>query len=271
MSADQGQYHYRILAALALVYAHRIGRRQRIQFAAVIRHIAFRVTDQHHLVIHVGHPADIAVKHTFVVVVARLHHLVADPEDPTGMRGFQLAARRRVQRRLQQLVQVFHAAGQAVHRRQHLHVPSDIDPFAWQFIAADPHYQLSGGGIVSHLPQLKIARAAHIGKLTAIDPVGVHYDLALAGLAKNLSQPHHRRCFRTDDIFQHRPRPHRRQLVDIADQYHPAAVRHCPQQIIHQQDIHHRHFVDDHHIGVNRIFFAPSEHRPTGPRPGSLE
>ena len=116
MSADQRQYHHRILAALAFVHAHRISRRQRIQFAAVIRHIAFRVTNQHHLVIHVGHPADIAVKHAFVVVVARLHHLVADPEDPPRMRGFELAARRRVQRRLQQLVQVFYAAGQAVHR-----------------------------------------------------------------------------------------------------------------------------------------------------------
>ena len=102
--------------------------------------------------------------------------------------------------------------------------------------------------------------------------MSVHDDRALPGLAEDLSQAHHRRRFRTDDVLQHRARPHRRQLVDVADQDHPAAVRRRPQQIIHQQDIHHRHFVDDDHIGVDWVFLVAAEHRPAAaPRSGGFE
>ena len=272
MAVHQRQDHHRIFAALAFVHAHRERRGQRVQLRPVIGNVPLGIADQHHLVVHVGDAADVAVEHALVIIVARLHHLVADPENLAGHRQFALAARRRIQRLLQEFVQVFHAAGQSVHRRQHLHVAADIHALAGQFVPAQLDHQGRRRFIVGDLPQLELPRAAHVREPAAIDAVGVKNDRALPRLAENLGQPHHRRRFRPDDILQHRPRAHRRQLVDVADQHHPAAVRRRPQQIIHQQNVHHRYFVDNDHIGIDRVLLAPAEHRPAAAlRAGGLQ
>ena len=131
---------------------------------------------------------------------------------------------------------------------------------------AQLHHQFGRRLIVRHFPQLEIPRRPHIRELSPVDPVSVQHDRTLPRLAENFGQPHDRRRLGPDDVLQHRARAHSRQLVHITDQHHPAAFRRRPQQIIHHEDIHHRHFIHDDHIGINRVFFAPPEHRPAAPR-----
>ena len=51
--------------------------------------------------------------------------------------------------------------------------------------------------------------------------------------------------------------PHRRQLVDIPDNYQGCARRHSPKKIIHQKGIDHGSFIQHNHISFKGTLFIP--------------
>ncbi len=55
------------------------------------------------------------------------------------------------------------------------------------------------------------------------------------------------------------PGPNRWELVNIADQQQVAALVDGAQQVVHQQDIDHGGFVDDHQVGIQRVFLVAQE------------
>ena len=72
-------------------------------------------------------------------------------------------------------------------------------------------------------------------------------------LPEHLGQPDHRHRPRPDEVRQHLPRPHRRELIDVADEEDRRPVGHRAHQRLHQGDVDHRHLVDNQQIAVERL------------------
>jgi hypothetical protein len=87
-----------------------------------------------------------------------------------------------------------------------------------------------------------------------------------AALPEDLGQAHDRHGTRCDDIGQHLSWPHRRQLIDVADEEQRRALRQSPKDRPHQRHIDHRGFVNHHKIAVQGIDFVAPES--AGPRVG---
>ncbi len=58
---------------------------------------------------------------------------------------------------------------------------------------------------------------------------------------------------------QNRPGVHRRKLILVPQQNQPGARRERLQKLRHQHQADHRHLIDDHHVGGNRVFAMPCE------------
>ena len=101
-----------------------------------------------------------------------------------------------------------------------------------------------------------VARFAQHQRLPLKNPVRVEHDQALAVLAKNPSQHDFRHNAGIDQIAQHAARPHRRQLIDVADENQMAVRIDGAQKMVHQREIDHRSFIDDDEIRLQRIVFA---------------
>jgi len=82
MSRQERQHDRRILRALRPVYSGGIGQRQFVGLGPIVSHRPpVEVYHQRlHLEVHVHHPAQVALAHLAVAVVARLHHPVAHAE-----------------------------------------------------------------------------------------------------------------------------------------------------------------------------------------------
>ena len=81
-------------------------------------------------------------------------------------------------------------------------------------------------------------------------------DQALTVLAENPPQHDFGNNTGIDQIPQHAAWPHRRQLVDIADENQVAMGIDGAQQMIHQGQVDHRSLIDDDKIDLQRIIFA---------------
>ncbi len=81
-------------------------------------------------------------------------------------------------------------------------------------------------------------------------------DQALAVLAKDAPQHDFGNRAGIDQIAEHAARPHRRQLIDVADENQMAMRIDRAQQMIHQGEIHHRRFIDDDEVRFQRIILG---------------
>ena len=99
-----------------------------------------------------------------------------------------------------------------------------------------------------------------------IDPVGVHNDQALLRLPENLSQPDGRKDTAAEHIAERKTGANRGQLIRVAYKNHPSAGADGLKQMVQKFDINHRHFVDDHSVGLQGILGIPLEKQPAGAR-----
>ena len=98
---------------------NRVGRHYFVEFFPIVPDITVIIPDNKafFLYVHTGNPPDIAVVHIFLIVVADLHDLVAEPVEPlSALQGLPFG----IERLLKQQVEVRRAHGALVHGRKHL-------------------------------------------------------------------------------------------------------------------------------------------------------
>ena len=130
--------------ALRLVDRGRVGERQLVDIRARI-HDEPVVERHRQLALGRGstraHDPEFAVRDVPVVIVARLHDLVADPEGPAGAR--QAGGARRIERRLQVRVETMRSEHAAMHGAQHLNVADRIETEPARDAVADEGHEPS--------------------------------------------------------------------------------------------------------------------------------
>ena len=89
--------------------------------------------------------------------------------------------------------------------------------------------------------------------------MSTHDDLALGRLPEYLGEAHHRHGAGRDDVGEHLAGTNRGKLVDVSHDQEGGFVRHRLHERLHQHDIHHRGFVDDQQVTVERIVVATLE------------
>ena len=92
-----------------------------------------------------------------------------------------------------------------------------------------------------------------------VNPVGVHHDVALSRLAKNLLQPYYGERLRNDQIVQHLSRANAGELVDVPHQNQSGARTDRFQQCMKQGNVYHGHFIHDDHVRFQRVVLVPLE------------
>ncbi len=250
-------HHHGELRALRLVDAHRVGMDQFVQLRELVTHQRSVEVDGEHMLLQIqrGDAAHVAVEDLAVVVVANLHHAVAHAEDPRAMHGLGFARIRRVESLLQAPVQLADACRAPVHRAEHLDVAVGVVAELRRDALRDDVEDEVGGalGVVRREQEEIPRRAVAHRHLAAIDAVRVDDDVAILRLAEDRIEPRHRDYSAGDEVAQHVPRPHRRQLIHIAHQQEVTARLHGLEQVVHQQDVHHGRLIHDDHIRVKRI------------------
>ena len=203
-----------------------------------------------------GHHAEGAVEHpsgTLVVVVTQLGDLVAGPEHPPAMTAFRLPVPEGGQFLLQQEVEVARARRAAAHRCEHLDVAPRIQAELGRD-AAGGHIDGERGGLLGVLTreEEEIRIAAQPGELPGVDPVGVDDDAGLLRLTEDPGQPHPRNGGGRQQVPQHLASPDRGKLVHVADQQQVRTRRDRLDQLVSQDQIHHRALVDHHEVRIQR-------------------
>ena len=89
--------------------------------------------------------------------------------------------------------------------------------------------------------------------------MGVDDDPAVLRLPEDLRERGHVEPAGSEEISQHRTRPHRRKLIGITDQHHRGARTKRPKERLRQQQIQHRHLVDDQQPAAERRSGAMDE------------
>ena len=82
--------------------------------------------------------------------------------------------------------------------------------------------------------------------------MGIYDDATLRRLAKNLGQTRDRHYRRVYNICQHLAGTDRGQLIDITDDEQGRLGRDRLEKRVHQQHVHHRGFVDNQQVAVER-------------------
>jgi len=230
-----------------------VGQRERVEVAEVVGHGPAVEVDRHLLLVRVDllHQAEVAVEHLAAVVVLGLDHAVAHAELPAKALHLLLAARR-IEDRLEHLVQIARAQRRAIHGAEDLHVPLGIeaetgrDPLPHQAHDQVLHCLRLGG-----LDEVEIAeglRGGQLGHLPAVDGVGRGHDAAALGLAEDLGEPRHGHSLRGDDVQEHRARAHRRELIHVAHQDHARLAGNRLEVVVPQGDIDHRGLVEHEQV-----------------------
>ena len=168
----------------------------------------------------------------------------------------------RVEALLQALVEVERAGLAAIHGREHLDVGAPVPPpITGQPRGAQLLHPLDHPLWVAFLDKVEIRARMVIddGHFAAVDAVRVADDVAFLGLAKNLRQAHHRYFGGVDNVAEHVARPHRGQLVDVADEHHPSVVGQGAQERVHQHHVDHGSLIDDQGVELEAVVVAPFE------------
>ena len=272
-AGEQRQNHGRVLAALGLVDRHGISELQLLQRPVGILDKASFVkfdlqaltriadgTDHTHISVEYAVPAvrphavpaaDLPAQ---LIIVLRLHDLVAHPEQMIAEDFFRLPFGRRIKIALQDSVQAFDAQRSLAHRAEHLNIIR-LRVNIGRKLPADKLDDAADDPVHIAAAEKKEVAAPVVKRdlLAPVDPVGVDDDIRAFRLTENPVQPHAGKGLRGDDVLQHRARTHGRKLVHIAHEDQPRTDRHGGQQGMHQKDIHHRHLVDDNDVRLERI------------------
>ena len=193
-----------------------------------------------------------------LIVVARLHHLVALTEGRVAANALVFVGSGRVELRLQHLVEHPHAAVALFGRGEHLHLLHRVKAKEVRQARRAEAHDLSGGvrrrggALKEEIAALRVQPR----RLAVVDAVRVVDDHALFVLAEDLRQLHRRDGAAVQDIAQHVARAHAGQLIAVADHDQPRARHQCAQYAAHQEDVDHRHLVDDQRVHLQRIVLS---------------
>ena len=99
-----------------------------------------------------------------------------------------------------------------------------------------------------------LAALCQVNRFSCINFMGIDHNVALGGLAEDVGQLHHIEAAGFNDIPQHISGANAGELVHIPHQDETGAHVHCPQQGMHQADVHHGHLIYDNDICIQRIF-----------------
>src|SRR5690606_26994533 len=205
-----------------------------------------------------GDVAEGAVEHpvgALVVVVADLHDLVADPEDPAAHASFGRPRAGRGERLLQQRVEVARACRAAVHGGEYLDVAARVQAEAPRDAAGDDvHGQFGGGLGVLAGEEEEVGHAVQVDGASGVDAVRVGDHTGLGGLAEHLGEADagYGRVLR-QQVAQDLSGAHRRQLVDVADEEQVRAGWDGLGQFVGEQQVEHGCLVDDEQVAVEGV------------------
>ena len=90
-------------------------------------------------------------------------------------------------------------------------------------------------------------------RLPLQNAVRVHDDVALLSLPEDFLECNTAESFRFHHILQHTSRPHTGKLVNISHHNQPCSRANRIQQGMKEKQIHHRHFIDDNYIRLQRM------------------
>ena len=256
----------RVFRPLALVDRDGVGQHEVLEFGKWIQDRTAVENHRHALGPGGRHAPDVAVEDFLVVVVADLHHLVARAPAADASR---CVLPGRVEGALQHRVELLGAHLAPVHGGDDLDVFHGIEAEApgnaFGHERQDGFRNDPGVAFFDEVEIVFIRSRLAQRHLSGIDAVGVDDDAAALGLAEDFVQDHHRYQARGDDIRQHAPRAHRRQLVHVAHQHQGGARGQGPDEVVHQDGVDHRGFVHHQQVGFQRVLGIALE----APLPGT--
>ena len=163
-----------------------------------------------------------------LVIVLRLHHLIALPEKRIGRLVFLFGVCLRVQIGLEDPVQCLRPQVSLAHGREHLDIKRAGMHIAGKLFPDQKDHMLVDHLHIIPLKEKEIpAFIVQRDLLPLVDPVGVDHDIAFPRLAEDLLQLHHRESPAFDQIPQDLAWPHGGQLVHIPHQHQPGPGRYC--------------------------------------------
>ena len=185
-------------------------------------------------------------------VAAGHHQLVADPQPPSPHR---LTVR--IERVPQREIEGVDPELAPVHRREHLDVRDRVDVEVSRQPLADQRDDLRQRRTrVGTGDQEQVAAHLRPGgerrHLAAANRVGPLDDHAPGRLAEDVGEEHGRHAAGGDELGERLARPHRRQLIGVADEHDVGPGAHRPEQRDHQLQVGHRALVDDQQVAFQR-------------------
>ena len=198
-----------------------------------------------------------------MIIVYGLHHLVSDAKHvfPEGKLGD--LPSRRIDRPLQQHVQMLDSGVSGFHGTKHLNVRrlyarKTRKPFSHQSNNEPGGFFLRFGLYKEEIP----ASVVYDGHFALVDEMRVADDYGIGRLPVNVAEKTDRYNVALYDVGKHVPRPHRRKLILVPDKHNPAAPLHRLQQCVEYENIHHGRLVHYNHVGSQRIVFVSHEKHP---------
>lgn len=261
-------HHRRVLAALALVDRAGVRESESVEGGEGIDHDPAVEVDRRPPfgALEGEDAADVTVEDAEVVVVALLHHAIADPQHQTAAAHFVAL---RIEQRLQLGVEVRGAEQTAAHRRQHLDIGARLETEGLRNAFGD---QLAHGR-QDRLRLLALDEEEVVGAFGDPVPAGasrqrcqsvahsvrVGDDEALARLAEDLVEARDLDDAGVDEVGEQAAGSDRRQLVDVADQNQSRAAWQRADQRAGERDVEHRRLVHHQHVEGQRRVRPPRE------------
>jgi len=242
-----------VFAALALVDGAGVGEHEFFDFVGFVIDglVIVKDGDFFGVLADFVDDADVPVEHVLVVVVADLHHAVADaPVAACNLDAFLVW----VQEVLQERVQFVDAERAFAHGRKQLHfgLRVDIDFFldAVSDEARDDVFRFVGG-----LVRQKVEVRAFDGRgaNALVDFCRFVGDVVSAGLAENVLKAGARNLCATQQVVQHIASSHAGELVGIAHEYDSRVERSRFEERGGKPCIDHTEFIDDEQIALETV------------------
>ena len=232
--------------------------------------------DRHHLCVRIDlfDPAEVAVENAGppvnghaevaahfpfdLVIVAGLHDLVSLPEDRLPAHMLPPASVRGIEHALQDFIEPLNTQAAAPHGSQHLNLLRPASDILWKHLADQLHRVFVDHRNLVPLQKKEIpALVVHRQRLSLQNSVGIHDNVAPAGLPEDMAQHDGMKSPGIDQILQDASGPHTGQLVDIPDKDQPGPDGYCPEQIVKKIHIHHRHLIYNDDICLKRVIRSP--------------
>ena len=224
------------------MHAHSVGQLQLLHLTLSVGNVitlrTLREGYRNIFSVYLNNTPDVAVENILFIVIANLHNLVAYTQHIARYRNLRLGGRRWIKIFLQQLIQILHAAGILMHRRQHLH-PAPVT--AGRKLGISTRHKFRSILLIGKLLQRKLAvgTGKKLRHLPAVNLMRITDNRTDLCLTENIFQTYNRHSARTDHILKHRACTHGRQLVNVTDENQTAAAGNCLKQMIRKADIKH--------------------------------